>query len=217
MTTTGWKVLTLPGGGMTQVIHDTTLTGQGNDTNRMLGVAWSALSGNTVNSALSANSAYSAYSASYATTAASAYIDTNTISAMSNIVDELHGKLDSTAAATTYQTKVDMSAYLPLSGGTVSGKTTISGSSFDALEILRGGQTSTGTIGINDDGVMSFKITNSSSNNTQLNIASNATMDKRFSIGDSLYQPVAYLIPAVTATTTAGLTDDKILHIIVES
>lgn len=217
MTTTGWKVLTLPGGGMTQVIHDTTLTGQGNDTNRMLGVAWSALSGNTVNSALSANSAYSAYSASYATTAASAYIDTNTISAMSNIVDELHGKLDSTAAATTYQTKVDMSAYLPLSGGTVSGKTTISGSSFDALEILRGGQTSTGTIGITDDGVMSFKITNSSSNNTQLNIASNATMDKRFSIGDNLYQPVAYLIPAVTATTTAGLTDDKILHIIVES
>ena len=63
MTTTGWKVLTLPGGGMTQVIHDITLTGQGNDDSK-LGVAWSALSGNTINSAKSAGSAESAYIAS---------------------------------------------------------------------------------------------------------------------------------------------------------
>ncbi|MBO7536434.1 MAG: hypothetical protein J6T34_04785 [Bacilli bacterium] len=65
MTTTGWKVLTLPGGGMTEVIHDTTLTGQGNDNNSKLGVAWSALSGNTINSAKSAGSAVSAYIAEY--------------------------------------------------------------------------------------------------------------------------------------------------------
>mgnify|MGYP003290814916 CR=1 FL=1 len=63
MTTTGWKVLTLPGGGMTQVIHDETLTGQGNANDNKLGVAWSALSGNTINSALSAGSATSALSA----------------------------------------------------------------------------------------------------------------------------------------------------------
>ena len=63
MTTTGWKVLTLPGGGMTQVIHDITLTGQGNDDSK-LGVAWSALSGNTINSAKSVGSAESAYIAS---------------------------------------------------------------------------------------------------------------------------------------------------------
>ena len=63
MTTTGWKVLTLPGGGMTQVIHDITLTGQGNVDSK-LGVAWSALSGNTINSAKSAGSAESAYIAS---------------------------------------------------------------------------------------------------------------------------------------------------------
>ena len=61
MTTTGWKVLTLPGGGMTQVIHDTTLTGQGNANDSKLGVAWSALSGNTIDSALSASSATSSY------------------------------------------------------------------------------------------------------------------------------------------------------------
>lgn len=55
MTNTGWKVLTLPGGGMTQVYHDTTLTGDGNANDNQLGVAWSALSGNTIASALSAD------------------------------------------------------------------------------------------------------------------------------------------------------------------
>jgi len=63
MTTTGWKVLTLPGGGMTQVIHDETLTGQGNDDDNKLGVAWSALSGNTINSAKSATVATEYYDA----------------------------------------------------------------------------------------------------------------------------------------------------------
>lgn len=69
MTTTGWKVLTLPGGGMTQVIHDETLTGQGNDANSKLSVAWSALSGNTINSAKSAGSATSADKAESAVSA----------------------------------------------------------------------------------------------------------------------------------------------------
>lgn len=65
MTNTGWKVLTLPGGGMTQVYHDTTLTGDGNANDNQLGVAWSALSGNTIDSAKSAGSAASAYIAQY--------------------------------------------------------------------------------------------------------------------------------------------------------
>ena len=69
MTTTGWKVLTLPGGGMTQVIHDTTLTGQGNANDSKLGVAWSALSGNTIDSAKSAGSA----------NLAAQYLDSNNI------------------------------------------------------------------------------------------------------------------------------------------
>lgn len=63
MTTTGWKVLTLPSGGMTQVYHDTTLTGDGNANDNQLGVVWSALSGNTIDSAKSAGSATSALSA----------------------------------------------------------------------------------------------------------------------------------------------------------
>ena len=302
MTTTGWKVLSLPGGGMTQVIHDTTLTGQGNDNNSKLGVAWSVLSGNTIDSAKSAdvamyyydtvdnmpigistaiNGIYSILDDCLATSdinpangisggynSQTEKVDIGLTQTAYSAITSVSSKLDTTAAAQTYQTVAGMSdyltttvasqtyldkttyatdsatfvtsssntitgtkqyaltttgwasvesAYLPLSGGTVSGKTTISGSSFDALEILRGGQASTGTVGINGAGGMSFKVTDSNSNNTQINIAPNATMDKRIFIGDSPYSPVAYLIPAVTATTTAGLTNDGILHIILES
>ena len=46
----------LPGGGITEVTHDTTLTGKGNSTQE-LGVAWSTLSSNKIDSAKSANSA----------------------------------------------------------------------------------------------------------------------------------------------------------------
>ena len=48
MTNSGWKVLTLPGGGMTQVYHDTTLTGDGNANDNQLGVKWETLSSNTI-------------------------------------------------------------------------------------------------------------------------------------------------------------------------
>lgn len=312
MTTTGWKVLTLPGGGMTQVYHDTTLTGQGNANDNKLSVAWSALSGNTINSALSAGSATSALSAEDALSSryakqlqdASKTIQISDVTALQNwassnsstwnevsaklgtaqyaidsatfvtkpdttqtvlnnnylIYSTLTGEgtttgwmplsanyysksetngtfvatanIDSTtlsgdgkSVSTKLGVKTDViatrdyvnSSFLPTSGGTVSGTTIISGSSFETLEVLRSGQTCTGTIGINGVGGMSLKIADSNSNNTQLNIDPTATMDKRFSIGDTPHQPVAYFIPAVTSTTTAGLTNDGILHIIVES
>ena len=109
MTTTGWKVLTLPGGGMTQVIHDTTLTGQGSDDSK-LGVAWPALSGNTIASALSADSATVATNlgtSSFAdiTSAINAKADATAISDM----------LTKTDAAQTYQTITGMSNYLTTS------------------------------------------------------------------------------------------------------
>ncbi len=110
MTTTGWKVLTLPGGGMTQVIHDTTLSGQGNADDNKLGVAWSALSGYTIASALSAGSATVAANlgtSSFAdiTSAINAKADATAISDM----------LTKTEAEQTYQTKAGMSDYLTTS------------------------------------------------------------------------------------------------------
>ena len=110
MTTTGWKVLTLPGGGMTQVIHDTTLSGQGNADDNKLGVAWSALSGYTITSALSAGSATVAANlgtSSFAdiTSAINAKADATAISDM----------LTKTEAEQTYQTKAGMSDYLTTS------------------------------------------------------------------------------------------------------
>jgi len=108
------------------------------------------------------------------------------------------------------------SGYLPLSGGTVSGKTTISGGAFDAFELKRSGQTSTGNIGINGAGGMSLKIANAN-DNTQLNVAPNADMDKRFSIGN-VYDPTAYLIPAkIEQAGWSPSANDKILHIVLES
>lgn len=66
-------------------------------------------------SAGSATSAYSAYSANYATTAASAYIDSNTTSAMSNIVDELHSKTSVTINTTNNEIKDGTSAVSAMS------------------------------------------------------------------------------------------------------
>jgi len=145
---------------------------------------------------------------------ATANIDTTTLSGDGKSVSTKLGVKTDVIATKDYVNN----SFLPLSGGTVSGKTTVSVSDFYALEVKRGDQaTSTGTIGINGAGGMSFKIAGVNSNNTQLNISPTGTLDKRFSIGDAPHQPVAYLIPAVTATTTDGLTDDGILHIILES
>ena len=47
MTTTGWSILTLPGGGLTGVTTDNTLTGNGNSSTA-LGVKWETLSSNTI-------------------------------------------------------------------------------------------------------------------------------------------------------------------------
>lgn len=129
MTTTGWKVLTLPGG-MTQVIHDTTLTGQGNADNSKLGVVWSALSGNTIYSALSAGSATSALSATDALSSryskqlqdASKIIQINDITALQNWASSNSSTWDSvTAKLTTAQYATDSATFVTSSSNTITG------------------------------------------------------------------------------------------------
>lgn len=270
MTTTGWKVLSLPGGGMTQVIHDTTLTGQGNADNDKLGVAWSALSGNTIASALSAGSAIVA-----ANLGTSSFVDiTGAINAKADAT-AISDMLTKTEAAQTYQTiagmsdyltttvasqtyldkttyatdsatyvtssnlvitgtkqyaltttgwsDISLSAYLPLTGGTVSGQLTVSGSNFDNnLHLKRGN--SEGFIGLAGNGAITFKnvISNSTSqiefltsaNKTfDITVKDNSTTPQ--SVG-KLYVMSAHSLADATATS-ANWANDGMLHIILES
>ena len=120
MTTTGWKVLTLPGGGMTQVIHDETLTGQGNADDSKLGVAWSALSGNTIYSAIKANSASAAKRLQESTTGPSIQVGDVTAlqdwaSSNSSTWNEVSAKL------TTAQYATDSATFVTSSSNTITG------------------------------------------------------------------------------------------------
>ena len=360
MTTTGWKVLTLPGGGMTQVYHDTTLTGDGNANDNQLGVVWSALSGNTIASALSADVAIYYYdtvdnmpigistaingiynsldnclltgdimpdngisggynsqaqvvelgltqTAYNAVTSVSSKLDTtafstvsgtfltkssadndyapisitttvNTLTAASagwnnkvdkptsfndkylvlrtdsngavsgwcDFQDQSYSKsealgtfvatanIDTTtlsgdgkSVSTKLGVKTDViatidyvnSSFLPLSGGTVSGLTTISGSDFDnTLEVKRAGQANNfAHIGLNNSRGLSFKaFDTNASTNVQFDLFPNNSNSALIQVQHN-GSTVGNLIPAVTATTTAGLTNDGILHIILES
>lgn len=328
MTTTGWKVLTLPGGGMTQVIHDDTLTGQGNADNSKLGLAQTAYNAITSVSSKLDTTAFSTVSGKFLTahqsldnyytktqvdstfalsTQLNDYLTTaqyqtdsgtfltkssadndyaplsitatvNTLTAASagwnNKVDkptslndkylvlrtdsngavsgwedlkkECYSKTEATGTfvatanidtttlsgdgktvSTKLGVKTDViatkeyvnSSFLPLTGGTVSGLTTISGSDFDnTLEVKRSGQANNyAHIGLNNSRGLSFKaFDDNASNNVQFDILPNNSNSALVKVSHNDSQ-VGFLIPAITATTTAGLTNDGILHIILES
>ena len=62
---------------------------------------------------------------------------------------------------------------------------------------------------------MALKVDDANNHTTQVNISPNATNDQLVQVQHG--GTTAYLIPAVTSTTTADLTNDGILHIILES
>ena len=290
MTTTGWKVLSLPGGGMTQVIHDDTLTGQGNADNDKLGLAQTAYNAITSVSSKLDTTAFSDVSGTFLTkssadndyapisitanvntlTAASAgwnnkvdkptslndkYLvlrtDSNgAVSGWEDLKKECYSKTEATGTfvatanidtttlsgdgktvSTKLGVKTDVIAtidyvsgnYLPTSGGTVSGQLEVhGGSNFDTqfIKLTREGNSCGARIGLGSDttnGTLALKTFNGQGQNTvQVNIKHNTNNNELIQVqkGGS---DVGFLIPAVTATTTAGLTNDGILHIILES
>ena len=109
--------------------------------------------------------------------------------------------------------------YLPTSGGTVSGQLIVSGgSTFDEqfLKITRVNVNGYARLGLGQYGALALKTDDSNNHTTQVNISPNANNDQLIQVQHNGNQ-VGFLIPATTATTTAGLTNDGILHIILES
>ena len=145
---------------------------------------------------------------------ATANIDSTTLSGDGKSVSTKLGVKTDVIATKDYVN----SSFLPLSGGTVSGQLVVSGDgNFDQenLKFIRSGQNGYGRIGLASNGALAVKVDDSNSNITQINVATNASYNELIQVQHG--GTTAYLIPAVTSTTTAGLTNDGILHIIVES
>lgn len=123
MTTTGWKELTLPGGGMTQVIHDETLTGQGNADNSKLGLAQTAYNAITSVSSKLDTSAFSTVSSTFLTKSSadndyapiSITATVNTLTAASAVWNEVSAKLGTAQYAT------DSAKFVTSSSNTITG------------------------------------------------------------------------------------------------
>jgi len=150
---------------------------------------------------------------------ATANIDTTTLSGDGKSVSTKLGVKTDVIATRDYVS----GNYLPTSGGTVSGQLEVhGGSNFDSqfIKLTREGNSCGARIGLGSDttnGTLALKTFNGQGQNTvQVNIKHNTNNNELIQVqkGGS---DVGFLIPAVTATTTDGLTNDGILHIILES
>lgn len=150
---------------------------------------------------------------------ATANIDTTTLSGDGKSVSTKLGVKTDVIATIDYVS----GNYLPTSGGTVSGQLEVhGGSNFDSqfIKLTREGNSCGARIGLGSDttnGTLALKTFNGQGQNTvQVNIKHNTNNNELIQVqkGGS---DVGFLIPAVTATTTDGLTNDGILHIILES
>jgi hypothetical protein len=112
------------------------------------------------------------------------------------------------------------SGYLPLSGGAVSGKTTISGSNFDnTLELKRSGQDENyAHIGLNNSRGLSFKAFDDTQHHTlQLDMFPNQSTSNLIQLQQNGTN-VGSLIPTkIHNGSYTPSADDGILHIILES
>ena len=146
---------------------------------------------------------------------ATANIDTTTLSG------------DGKSSATKLGVKTDVmatrdyvnSSFLPTSGGTVSGELVVSATTgtFDSsyVKCVNNGTDGYSRFGVGSYGGAVIKAVNGN-DNVQVNVKYNANNNELIQVQKD-GTDIGFLIPAVTATTTAGLTNDGILHIILES
>ena len=123
MTTTGWKELTLPGGGMTQVIHDETLTGQGNADNSKLGLAQTAYNAITSVSSKLDTSAFSTVSSTFLTksSADNDYAPISITTTVNTLTVASAGWNEVSAKLGTAQYATDSAKFVTSSSNTITG------------------------------------------------------------------------------------------------
>ena len=123
MTTTGWKELTLPGGGMTQVIHDETLTGQGNADNSKLGLAQTAYNAITSVSSKLDTSAFSTVSSTFLTksSADNDYAPISITTTVNTLTVASAGWNEVSAKLGTAQYAIDSAKFVTSSSNTITG------------------------------------------------------------------------------------------------
>ena len=123
MTTTGWKELTLPGGGMTQVIHDETLTGQGNADNSKLGLAQTAYNAITSVSSKLDTSAFSTVSSTFLTksSADNDYAPISITTTVNTLTFASAGWNEVSAKLGTAQYATDSAKFVTSSSNTITG------------------------------------------------------------------------------------------------
>lgn len=111
------------------------------------------------------------------------------------------------------------SSFLPTSGGTVSGELVVSATTgtFDSsyVKCVNNGTDGYSRFGVGSYGGAVIKAVNGN-DNVQVNVKYNANNNELIQVQKD-GADIGFLIPAVTSTTTAGLTNDGILHIILES
>ena len=123
MTTTGWKELTLPGGGMTQVIHDETLTGQGNADNSKLGLSQTAYNAITSVSSKLDTSAFSTVSSTFLTksSADNDYAPISITTTVNTLTVASAGWNEVSAKLGTAQYATDSAKFVTSSSNTITG------------------------------------------------------------------------------------------------
>ena len=123
MTTTGWKELTLPGGGMSQVIHDETLTGQGNADNSKLGLAQTAYNAITSVSSKLDTSSFSTVSSTFLTksSADNDYAPISITTTVNTLTVASAGWNEVSAKLGTAQYATDSAKFVTSSSNTITG------------------------------------------------------------------------------------------------